>query len=59
VQLLGLVSQFATDAMAQVKRAQVPTFTIPYAVEGSVWVSVQGFGKIAAPFGPYKNQWTL
>ena len=59
IQLLSLVNRFAQDAMAQVKRAQVPSFTIPYAVEGSVWVKVEGFGKIAAAFGPYNNQWTL
>jgi hypothetical protein len=59
VQLLGLVNRFAQDAIAQVKRGKVPSFTIPYSVEGSVWVRVEGFGKLSAAFGPYANQWTL
>ncbi len=37
----------------------MPRFEIPYAIEGSAWVTVQGFGKIAAGFGPIQGVWQI
>src|SRR5262249_27781622 len=59
MQLVGLLSRFATTAIDQVKRGSVPRFEIPYSVEGSAWVSVQAFGKIAAGFGPIQGVWQI
>ena len=58
-QVLTLLTTVAQDAIAQIKQGQSPTFALPYQIEGSVWVEVQSFGKFAAAFGPYRNQWTI
>jgi hypothetical protein len=59
IQLVNLLARLGTDSIGQVKRGQVPTFTIPYQVEGSAWVTVQSFGKLAAGFGPYQGAWQI
>jgi hypothetical protein len=58
-QVLALLVTLGSDAIAQVKRGQVPRFVIPYQVEGSAWVTVERFGKIAAGFGPFAGQWEI
>jgi len=58
-QIVSLIATLATEAIAQVKRGQVPKFVIPYAVEGSAWVTVTGLGKLAAGFGPFQGQFEL
>ena len=58
-QVVALIAKFATTAMDEVKRASVPKFEIPYSIEGSAWVTVQGFGKFAAGFGPVQGVWQL
>lgn len=58
-QVVSLIARFAQSAMDDVKRAQVPRFEIPYAVEGSAWVTVESFGKIAAGFGPVNGVWQI
>jgi len=59
MQLLGLLQQFGAAALDAVKRGSVPQFQIPYAVEGTAWVTVEHFGKIGASFGPVQGAWTL
>lgn len=58
-QVVALMARFASAAIEQVKRGQVPRFDLPYAIEGSAWVTVEGFGKIAAGFGPMQGAWEL
>ena len=58
-QVVALLATLGTDAIAQVKRGQVPRFVIPYQVEGSAWVTIERFGKIAAGFGPFTGQWEI
>jgi hypothetical protein len=58
-QVVALIARFATTALDQVKHGSVPKFEIPYSIEGSAWVTVQGFGKIAAGFGPVQGVWVL
>lgn len=59
VQMLALLRLVAGDAMAQVKRGTVPSFAIPFELEGSVWLKVESFGKIGASFGPHQETWQL
>ena|ERR1044071_3476898 len=59
MQVVALMARFASSAIDQLKRGQIPRFDIPYAVEGSAWVTVQGFGKIAAGFGPIQGTWAI
>ncbi len=56
-QVVRLMSTFAGDAIAQVKRGAVPVFELPWQVEGTAWVNVQSFGKLAAGFGPAQGAW--
>lgn len=58
-QLLDLVVKFANAAMSAIERGNAPQFSIPYSLEGSVWVSVQSFGKLAAGFGPVQGQFDI
>lgn len=58
-QLLTLIQRFGSDAIAMIKRGQAPQLSIPYRVEGSVWMDVANFGRLAAPFGPYNNSWAI
>jgi hypothetical protein len=59
MQVVAIMSRFAGAAIDQVKQGQVPRFDLPYSLEGSAWVTVQGFGKIAAGFGPLQGVWEL
>jgi hypothetical protein len=57
--MVSLLARLAGDALAQVRRGNVPRFAVPYAIEGSVWVRVENFGKIGAGFGPVRGTWEL
>ncbi len=57
--MLGLIRNVAGDSLAQVKKGKVPTFTVPYEVEGTVWVSIESFGKIGASFPVHAGTWNL
>lgn len=59
MQVVALVARLGGDALEQVKRGQSPRFIIPYAVEGSAWVTVQGLGKLAAGFGPFQGSFEI
>jgi len=56
-QVLGLIERAGEDAIDQVRQGQQPRFAIPYRIEGSAWVEVEGFGRFAAGFGPYERTW--
>jgi hypothetical protein len=58
-QILAVVGQLGTDAIAQVKQGKVPHFSIPYLVEGSVFLTVENFGKIATNYGPFSGTWNI
>jgi hypothetical protein len=57
--LLDLVARLGGSMLDSIKQGKTPRIAIPYLVEGTVWVDVQGFGKIAAGFGPYQNTWNI
>ena len=57
--MLQLIGTVAGDALASVQRGRVPELTVPYLVEGSLWVNIEQFGKIGAAFGPYRDAWAL
>ena len=49
----------AKGDMDRVKQAKVPDFKIPYQLEGSAWVNVKSFGRIASGFGPVQGSFDL
>lgn len=58
-QVLGLIRALSTEAIGQVQRGQLPRFAIPYRVEGTVWVNVEHFGRIAATIPAFESTWIL
>jgi hypothetical protein len=59
IQVVGLIAKFATASTDAIKRGNTPRFEIPYAVEGTAWVTVESFGRIAAGFGPVQGAWQI
>lgn len=49
-QVLRLMEQTGEQLVNQTTRGQVPEFAIPYEIEGSIWISVEQFGRIGASF---------
>jgi hypothetical protein len=58
-QALSLIERVAGDAVRSAQRGQQPRFDIPYEVEGSVFVEVEGFGRFAASFPAASGHWDL
>jgi hypothetical protein len=58
-QMLDLIKRASGDALSQITSGKQPTFVIPWAVEGSVWVRFEGFGRIGAGFPRSEGSWTL
>lgn len=57
--MVDLIAEMAKADIARVKRAQTPRFTIPYRIEGTAWVNVESFGRLATDFGPTTGHWQL
>ena len=58
-QMIDLLREATLNLIELLRNRQIPEFVIPYSIEGSVWVSVENFGRFAASFGPYGNEWRL
>lgn len=58
-QMLTLIKTLGADVMGDLKAGRIPTFEIPWAVEGSAWVTIEGFGRIGAPFPRQTGAWQL
>lgn len=59
IAMLSLMKNVSSDSMASVKKGKQPSFAVPYMLEGTVWVDIQSFGRIAASFGPHNDAWKL
>jgi hypothetical protein len=57
--MLALIKRASSDAISQITSGRQPTFVIPWAVEGSVWVRFEGFGRIGAGFPRSEGNWAL
>jgi hypothetical protein len=57
--MLGLVRRLSSGAVADVRAGRAPSLEVPYELEGSVWVGVEGFGRLAAGFGPHRDAWRV
>jgi hypothetical protein len=58
-QMVELIQRVAKGDISRIKRGELPTLAIPYRLEGTSWVAVEGFGRLAAGFGPNDGEWTL
>lgn len=45
-QLVELMRAVGDDAIAELQRGRVPQFAIPYRLEGTLWVRIEGLGRI-------------
>jgi len=57
--MISLVQKLTQDAVGQAQRGQQPSFSIPYRIEGTIWVNVEHFGRIAASIPAYEGTWNL
>ncbi len=58
-QMVDLIARLAKGDIERVKQGRVPEFAIPYRIEGTAWVAVESFGRLARGFGPATGQWQL
>ncbi|MEZ4286861.1 MAG: hypothetical protein R3A47_01660 [Polyangiales bacterium] len=59
VQIVNLIRKFAKGEIRNLKNGSTPQFNIPYSLEGSAWVNVESFGRLASSFGPVDGQFDL
>lgn len=58
-EMIDVIARVAKGDIARIKRGELPSLTIPYRLEGTSWVAVEGFGRLAAGFGPTAGEWAL
>jgi len=58
-QMLALIKRLSTEALNQLSHETRPTFVIPWAIEGSLWVPFEGFGRIGVVFPRQTGEWSL
>jgi hypothetical protein len=58
-QLLAVMRDLAAQSVNELKGGRLPTFTIPYRLEGTVWFDAGSVGRIAVGWGPTQGTWTL
>lgn len=59
VQLLELMRQTGQQTLGELRNGRVPSFAIQYRIEGSAWVRIENFGRLAVNFGPSDGEWRL
>jgi hypothetical protein len=57
--MLLALEQLASQSVDQLEAGQAPTFTIPYRIEGTLWLDVGSLGRVAVGFGPVDGSWTI
>lgn len=58
-QLLSVMRDLAMQSANELKQGRLPTFTIPYRLEGTVWFEGGSVGRIAVGWGPTEGTWVL
>jgi hypothetical protein len=57
--LLDLLAGEVASRWSDFLSEQAVALHVPYAIEGSVWLVVEGLGRLGVGFGPVEGQWTL
>ncbi len=57
--MLQALEQLADQSVDQLAAWKEPTFTIPYRIEGTLWLDVGSLGRVAVGFGPVDGTWTI
>jgi hypothetical protein len=58
-QLLLVLRDLASQSASELKAGRIPSFAIPYRLEGTVWFDAGSIGRIAIGWGPAQGVWTL
>lgn len=58
-QMIALMREATLNLIQLLRDRQMPEFVIPFQIEGSIWVTVENFGRFGAGFGPYSDEWRL
>jgi hypothetical protein len=58
-QILRVMRQLAEQSAGELGQGRVPSFAIPYRLEGTIWFDAGSFGRIAIPWGPAAGTWTI
>ncbi len=58
-QLLAVMRELVAQSTDELKAGRLPTFVIPYRVEGTVWFDAGSIGRLAVGWGPMQGTWTL
>jgi hypothetical protein len=59
VALLEVLKQVASQAVDQLYAGKAIEFTIPYRLEGTVWLDVGSLGRVELGWGPAPGVWTI
>lgn len=59
VALLDVLKQVASQAVDQLYDGKAIEFTIPYRLEGTVWLDVGSLGRVELGWGPAAGMWTI
>ncbi len=57
--MLQALEQLASQSVNQLAAGKEPTFTIPYRIEGTLWLDVGSLGRVAVGFGPMDGTWII
>jgi hypothetical protein len=58
-QLLGVLKQLAMQSADQLKVGNMPTFQIPFKLEGTIFFDAGSLGRIPVGFGPVAGTWQV
>jgi len=58
-QLLGVMKQLAVQSADQLKTGRMPTFLVPFKIEGTVFFDAGSIGRIPVGYGPVAGTWAL
>jgi hypothetical protein len=58
-QMVDLIRRLAKGDIDRIKHGELPKLAIPYQLEGTAWVAVEGFGRLGTGFGPTRGEWAL
>ena len=58
-QMVDLIARLAKGDIDRIKQGRLPQLAIPYRIEGTAWVAVESFGRLATGFGPASGEWRL
>lgn len=57
--MLGTMRQLASQSVNELKSGHMPTWNIPFRLEGTVWFDAGSLGRLAVGFGPSEGTWQL